>query len=238
MQEPDVASAALASVGQLLVPTQRFQKGYARHYDEHCSATLVAEALDTPDPTPTSSRLIVSAWHCIEHYRDLSRPLIFETQTGLRRSAVVLGSGGGMHSDWALLRLNQPLPNPALLSLRTNGIAPRALTLAGFPKNPQGTRRTLQVRRNCVRVVKDPKRNIAAVHSDIGRAYDGAVGSDEAVGADEQVSCVIRKGASGGGVFHSLAPNRYAGVISRGDSQSRSIYVPVERFLKHLRPFF
>lgn len=124
----DPADAELhQSVGRLHVPVIRYREGYPRHYDEQCSATLVHESGRDASP------FILSAWHCIEHYRDLSRALVFESESGQRYDARLLVSGGSMHSDWALLRLPRALPGPLAMQAlpgRDQSLKP---VLAGFP---------------------------------------------------------------------------------------------------------
>lgn len=208
--------AALQSVGKLLVPNVRYENGYARHFDERCSATLVsgnAEAME--------SRLILSAWHCIEYYRDLSKTLVYEQPGHPPVSARILVAGGSMRDDWVLLKLAKALPNPTPLP-----------TSAGNPSSPK-----------------------TAMHNKplmmVGYPIDGAAERARVVvsncvhklskGIDRSSSCVIEQGASGGAVFAGDTPPgqrpEYLGVISRGDRQSLSIYVPISRFRKKLASY-
>ncbi|WP_439102671.1 trypsin-like serine peptidase [Congregibacter sp.] len=195
---------ALASVGQLHVPGQRFENGYARHYDEDCSATLI-----TDDERSKSSRFIVSAWHCMEFYRDTSKALTFETAMGEIRTANLITSGGSMYSDWALLSLNAPLPHPAVLAMEEREEmeekeAADTLLMAGYPRRASSQRKVLETARNCRITGRDDR--------------------------DTKSNCVLQKGASGGAVFQAGQKIRYLGVISRGDGESQSIYVPLKRF--------
>jgi hypothetical protein len=194
-----LTGAALASVGKLHIPGQRYNNGYARHYDESCSATLI-----TDRELAESSSLIISAWHCIELYRDLSNPLTFETADGAIRSASLLHSGGGMHSDWALLRLDAPLPSPAFLGSENHQGA-KNLLMAGYPRSLSSRTKVLAIATDCQ-----------------------IIGND---GPDRRSDCVLQKGASGGAVFSvAYHGSHYLGVISRGDGESQSIYVPLRRF--------
>jgi len=197
---------AVTSVGKLLVPGQRYENGYTRHYNESCSGTLVS--MDTLAATST---LVISAWHCLEFYHDLSRPVRFKAAGGETRSATLIASGGGMDSDWALLRLDAPLPRPAILSAQadTGGNVSTAagtntLMMAGYPRGDSEKPHTLETASGCY-----------------------ATGVD---GADVRSNCVLKKGASGGGVFSDREQQQYLGVISRGDGESQSIYVPLARF--------
>lgn len=218
--DPNAASSeqqymqrALQTVGRLLVPNVRYENGYAKHFDERCSATLVSLRANAPQ-----SRFILSAWHCVEHYRDLSRTLMFTRPGAAARSARIVASGGNMQNDWALLKLDKPLPNPMFINdtgmrMRMQSDTPN-LVMAGFPKDqPQALSPVL---------------------------VSGCTNTGFA-GDDLRSSCVITRGASGGAVFaKSDTPNGdliLVGVISRGDSESISIYVPVARFRSRLASY-
>ncbi|EED32694.1 Trypsin domain protein [gamma proteobacterium NOR5-3] len=198
-QTPPGGSAAIVlSVGKLHVPGQRYENGYARHYDESCSATLISD-----EPGAQLSALIISAWHCMEFYRDTSKPLTFETPSGEIRNANLITSGGSMYSDWALLRLDAPLPAPAILPPEQSEIT-EALLMAGYPRSASSRARLRPTVSHC---------QITGVD-----------------GADTRSDCVLQKGASGGAVFSADNNLQYVGVISRGDGESQSIYVPLARF--------
>ena len=199
----ETATALRRSVGQLWVPARRFENGYARHFEEHCSATLVTTDAALP------SRVLLSAWHCIEHYRDLSRDLVFETSDGRRHRARILASGGAMASDWAVLGLREALPGGMVLA-EPRAEGPREHVMAGFPRREEGD--ALLVLRAGCRVT----------------------GED---GKDLRSDCVLSKGASGGAVVDALRRGgRYRGVISRGDASTVSIFVPLHRFYRKLLP--
>jgi len=195
---------ALRSVGRLLVPAIRFRNGYAQHFDEQCSGTLVQ-----PSAGAALSDLVLSAWHCLEHYRDTSRPLLFVSAAGQQRHARMLTSGGSMFSDWVLLRLESALPHPVAISLDGN-TAQQRLVMAGYPRVEQGEKRPLQRAVDC-RIT--------------GRDHN-----------DQRSDCVLNKGASGGAVF-SASDLSLLGVISRGDGVSQSIFVPVSRFQSRIRAY-
>jgi hypothetical protein len=121
------AEQVTASVGQLLIPAVRHEDGYRRHFLEYCSATLVSAA-----PAP-HSRFLLTAWHCLEYYGDLSRAIRYRHADGQEREARQVASGGGMHADWALLRLADALPGPVALSGPvTDTVA--SLALAGYSR--------------------------------------------------------------------------------------------------------
>ncbi|WOJ96133.1 serine protease [Congregibacter brevis] len=202
---PESFARALDSVGKLHVPGQRYENGYAKHYDESCSATLI-----TDDNQSEASQLIISAWHCIEFYHDTSKPLTFETARGETRNANLIASGGSMYSDWALLRLDSPLNSPSVLLVPDNVDAGAGdLLMAGYPRSNTAETKILETAYNC-----------------------RVTGTD---GPDARSDCVLQKGASGGGVFSIAVGSggktlQYLGVISRGDGESQSIYVPLKRF--------
>lgn len=202
------APPGLLAVGRLAIPTSRIEDGRRRHYDERCSGTLLAP------PDGGDARFVLSAWHCLEYYTDLSRDIRFEL-TGLageplRSSARAVASGGGMTADWALLELNAPIPagRSATAELDARTVAPGArLAMAGFSGDSG-------VGAGGERLTYDPHCRVTGMS-----------------GADRLTDCLAYKGASGGGAFHG---GRLVGVLSRGDSRGRSIYVPAARFLPAL----
>ncbi len=203
-QENSNKVPAFTAVGRLLVPAVRYEEGYPRHYDEHCSATLVA-----PD-TSRASKLLVSAWHCLEDYRDLSRPLLFQRGNAPGHPVSVVVTGGSMDSDWALLRLDKPQADFQPLRAASNS-PPNTLIMAGFP-NDMPREETAALVRHCELIGRD--------------------------GRDLRSNCVLKKGASGGAVIAPDGAGTFIGVISRGDSESQSIFVPVERFIDRIQPYF
>ncbi|MEM9398113.1 MAG: serine protease, partial [Pseudomonadota bacterium] len=54
----------------------------------------------------SSTVWVLSAWHCFEDYRDLSRDILFTTVNGQSAKARLVSSGGSMRADWALLKLD------------------------------------------------------------------------------------------------------------------------------------
>lgn len=213
----DVAEArnhALRSVGRLRVPAVRYRDGYPQRFEERCSATLITQSRQK-----RSSRLILSAWHCVEDYRELSRRLIFETPDGLQSEAKILVSGGSMDSDWVLLQLHTPMEGPALLIGQDIPAPINGLLMAGYPKDPdtlpwepgESAPRSLETSESC-RVT--------------GRLKQ-----------DPRSDCVLRKGASGGAVFSEELNFSYLGVISQGDQISQSIFVPLKRFRAQIRSY-
>jgi hypothetical protein len=199
----------LRAVGKLQVPGQRYRNGYTSHYLEDCSATLVTL------PGRVEADTIVTAWHCLELYKDLSQPISFTLATIsgelLQRQARRLVDGGGMHADWAILRLH-----PAVL----------AQEVAALLIHPQ---------------MADPKRPVtmAGFSRDKGIGDEGRVLTFDpacAMTAQErglgETDCTAFKGASGGAVmqFFDAGWPRVCGVISQGNGQGQSTFVPVSDF--------
>jgi hypothetical protein len=154
----------------------------------------------------------MSAWHCLEDYRDLSRSLTFVDHRGTAHTVRVRATGGGMDRDWALLELPSPLPNALLLSTEETD-ATSTLGMVGFPHTNTTATPTLL-----------PACTVTG-----------------AIGRDLRTDCVIQRGASGGAVLHRVqagsARLRYVGVISRGDGVSQSIFVPAASFLRDIRAY-
>jgi hypothetical protein len=208
----------LRAVGRLQVPTRRYTDGRTEHHREDCSATLVS------GPVRRSADTLVTAWHCLEHYRDLSRPISFTARDNngrlLSREAYRLADGGGMHGDWAILRLYRPIDREvmAALPLHPRQADPaRQVTMAGYSRDAG-------LGEHGERLTYDAGCRI------IAQAREG-----------NDSDCLAYKGASGGAVVQLSTTGEplYAGVISRGDSEGLSIYVPISRFRltlqQHLR---
>jgi len=203
----------LRAVGKLQVPGQRFEDGQAVHYLEACSATLVAL------PARDRADIIVTAWHCLELYGDLSKSILFTLPAAsgesLHREAYRLVDGGGMHADWAILRLRQTVS---------------ALEVAALPIHPQ---------------VADANRPVtmAGYSGDSGLGSDGQqLTFDPACSISHQrrdmgdTNCTAHKGASGGAVIQMSAAGEayFCGVISQGNGDGRSTFVPVSTFREAL----
>ncbi|MEM1403997.1 MAG: serine protease [Pseudomonadota bacterium] len=195
-----VSTTAIAAVGQLLVPAIRYENGYARHYNERCSATAVSQG-------DRDAEFLLSAWHCLEDYRDLSKPLTFELSSGFRSPVRVVASGESMSNDWILLKLAKPAPDAVEIAENTS-LEGTELVMAGYPRDHNAEDQgpvTVSCRQRGIEV--------------------------EDFGSD----CVLQKGASGGAVFND--EGQIVGVISRGDGESVSIFVPVSRFRDRLSPY-
>lgn len=199
-QSGTVSLAAANSIGKLWIPGIRYKDGRAQNYTEQCSATLV-----TTNSHQATSRFLLSAWHCIEDYKDLSKTIYFESSNGKRYESRIVVSGGGMHSDWALLRLTDSLSPVVVLTDQSSEIG-GPLEMAGFPR---------------------PNNVAESASSSWGLQVESChtTGRDF---RDWSSDCVLTKGASGGAVLD--LNGHYIGVISRGDSASQSIFVATDRF--------
>ncbi|MCZ6829417.1 MAG: serine protease [Gammaproteobacteria bacterium] len=201
----------MAAVGKLEVPGQKWENGDTSNYDEHCTATLIGSGFDR------DSHYILSAWHCLEYYRDLSKPILFSLpRAGITREAFIVASGGGMSADWALLRLRRPVslqqaqPLPAYGAAKSDAQA--TLTMAGY-----------------------------SADENLGQAgavltYDAQCQQLATTANLVTTDCTAFKGASGGPVVVRTGNSvQILGVISAGDSRSRSLYVPTRLFVSTLR---
>ena len=199
----------LRAVGSLQVPGVKFLGGRRTHHREQCSATLVASR------PGRSADTLVTAWHCLEFYRDLSRPITFTLFRGeereLVREAYRLADGGGMHADWAILRLPKPVSAGLAPALAVHpGMADpgRAIVMAGF------------------------SRDGGAGPGGEGLSYDPACRILHQRQSSSDTDCLALRGASGGAVVQLSATGEplLAGVVSRGDSEELSVYVPIREF--------
>ncbi len=217
LRPPDPNSPPwLSAVGMLQVPGIRYREGYPRHHREDCSATLVGRTHGK------AASFILTAWHCLADYRDLSQRISFTLMPGSAQSqtreAVRVADGGGMHADWALLRLTAPVPvgvaRPLAVS-RERGNPELAIAMAGFSRNPGEDRGARQLSHH-------PRCRITAQRA-------GTTASD----------CAARKGTSGGAVIQpgTDSPAALLGVISEGDGAGVSIFVPTAVFLAEIESY-
>ena len=195
------APAWLRAVGRLTVPGFETVDGKRRHRDENCSASLVGP------------QTVVTAWHCFEFYRDLSRDALFTLPHAPRPRQVAarrLTDGGGMSADWALLRLQRPIHDVDPIPVRrySNTLEPATLALAGFARDRALGKggRNLTWEANC--------RLTATERNRVG------------------TNCVTFKGASGGAV---VSQGELVGVISAGDGEGVTYFAPSSLFMLNLR---
>jgi hypothetical protein len=199
----------LGAVGKLYVPGIKYEQGHGTHHRENCSATLVT------DRPRASADTIITAWHCIEHYKDLSKPITFTifpgSMTTMSFDAYRLEDGGAMTADWAILKLIQPIPVTTVTALITHSDRAdprRPVLMAGYSAdNGMGN--------GGGHLTYDPSCTI--VRQQFHR-------SDS--------NCRAFRGASGGAVIQVSAQGEplLSGVISQGNGTDLSIFVPVAGF--------
>ncbi|PLW83120.1 hypothetical protein CWI75_06790 [Kineobactrum sediminis] len=206
----------LQAIGQLRVPGVKYESGHRRHYTERCSATLVATT------STTSANTIITAWHCLEFYRDLTHKIVFtllpEASQPLRIEAVPVTDGGSMQADWAILRLRQAVPGSRIqpLSLHPRQADP------GLPLVMAGYSRDTGIGAGGNSLSYDPACHIT--RNDSGK-NSGHRDSD----------CRAFKGASGGAVVQFSGDEPLlSGVISEGDGAELSRFVPISIFRHRL----
>ena len=206
----------LQAVGKLQVPGSKIVAGRRTHHREDCSATLVAKR------GSTEANTIVTAWHCLEFYADLSRPITFTLFPGSHKSIEIeahrLADGGGIHSDWALLRLRRAIAasEATAMSFHPERADPALpITMAGYSRDAG----------------KGDKGNALTFDANCTITAQATLSSDS--------DCMAYKGASGGAVmqFSKQGAPLLSGVISRGDSSAISIYVPVTGFRSSITRF-
>ncbi len=187
---------ALLAIGKLAIPSTRFADGEKHHYIEHCSASILEDRYK-------QRRWLLSAWHCLEHYSDLGKRIVFRVADKHgqwhQRDAYIITHGGSMASDWALLTTETSLPEH-VTTLDTAPYRAGAVMVAGFSSDKglgQGGE-VLTYQENCL---------------------SSATPLDE-----DQVSvdCWAFRGASGGAV---LQQGKLVGVISQGDNAGSASFV-------------
>lgn len=202
----------LRAVGKLQVPGVKYDNGHQRIHQEGCSATLIAK------PGNLRADTIVTAWHCLEYYGDLSKAIRFTLLHGTKQSVSIearrLADGGSMSADWAVLRLLEAVPSDRITALTVHlkgADKQRSITMAGYSKNSPEERLSYDL--NCSIITPAP-----SGHRDIAS------------------NCSALQGASGGAVVQfSGGMPMLTGVISQGNGEGLSVYVPVEKFRSAIR---
>lgn len=205
----------LQAIGKLHVPGVKYEGGYQLNHREDCSATLITTGgSEFASPKKPSANTIITAWHCLESYLDVSKTITFTLFYGsndaISFEAHRLADGGGLAADWAVLRLVNPVDSSLVSGLRVHpGRADKQqpVIMAGYSQNSPGQRLSY-----------DPE-------CDITFQSSSGKGPSES-------NCRALKGASGGAVVQlsSNGEPRLVGVISQGDGEELSIFVPVKNF--------
>jgi V8-like Glu-specific endopeptidase len=191
----------LSAVGKLTVPGQRFEQGERLHYREDCTATLIG------------ARTILTAWHCLEYYRDVSHDIVFRlprSTGGENRRAHRLADGGGMSADWALLRLDRPISDiaPVPVRMEFNASVDSPISIAGYSRDDGlGAGGSILTWQSACTITDNEWYRVAT-------------------------DCLAYKGASGG---PALFEGAIIGVISAGDGQGRTYYAPSSSFRSAIR---
>jgi V8-like Glu-specific endopeptidase len=193
--------AWLSAVGKLTVPGQRFEEGERLHYREDCTATLIG------------AQTILTAWHCLEYYRDVSHDIVFKlpySAGGESRRARRLADGGGMRSDWAVLQLDRPIsdiaPVPVRMEFKASVDTP--VSIAGYSRDD----------------------GLGAGGNVL--TWQSACTITDNEGYRVATNCLAYKGASGG---PALFEGAIIGVISAGDGQGQTYYAPSSFFRSAVR---
>ncbi|MEH6518371.1 MAG: trypsin-like serine protease [Halioglobus sp.] len=203
----------LQSVGRLDVPGIKYANGHRVHHRENCSATLVGS------PGKRAS-YIVTAWHCLEFYRDLSHTITFNLDVSGDEKLILevrpIIDGGSMNADWAILELVERTPHPdqpfglvlAGSEAGSDAVHSKTLSMAGYSRDPGlgASGAALTYHANCESITQ-------------GKYSTSS-------------NCQAYKGASGGAVvtYSQSGAALFTGVISEGDSEGTSTFVPVSNF--------
>ncbi len=201
------------SLGSLIVPSTRLEQGEQLSFKQSCSASLI-----TKNGSP-AAKYILTAWHCLENYSDISRPIIFKIKDRdgkvISRIAYRLSNGGGMHADWAILKLDEGIKQSRVKPIEhlvLDASIGASVFIAGFTeyKNSFKGHHYLSFSR-CK--VTEIFRNV--------RLTD----------------CKALKGNSGGPVMLQVEHDNYGlvGVISEGNETNISSFVPIEIFYNEVQ---
>ena len=203
------------SVGRLIIPSIKIEKGQHLSFKETCSASLISKKKFP------SSRFILTAWHCFENYYDISRPINFEIKdlkgNIISRIAYRRSNGGGMHADWAILKLDKEVKRSEVKPIEyfiPDISVGDSISIAGYAKDKifAGNRFDLNYG-EC---------KVTEIATDI-RLTD----------------CTAVKGNSGGPVMLKIDQYNFglAGIISEGNERNISSFVPIKIFYPELQKY-
>ena len=187
----------LSAVGKLTVPGQRYEQGERLHYREDCTATLIG------------AQTILTAWHCLEYYGDVSHDILFKLD-GESRLAYRLAEGGGMRADWAVLQLDRPISDviPVPVRMEFDARVDTQVSIAGYSRDDGlGAGGTILTWQSACTITDNEGYRVAT-------------------------NCLAYKGASGG---PTLFDGAIIGVISAGDGQGQTYYAPSSSFRSAVR---
>lgn len=205
----------LRAVAQLTVPTDRIVNARRSAQQEHCSAVLLR-----PERNAPARALLLTAWHCIEHYHNLAHPIEVRIQLSSEQTIIaearVIERGQDMESDWALLQLARRVPALDQLGLNLAAREPplgSRVVMAGYSRD-----------------------------SGVGQlgevlSYDAECQITATVGQQFESDCRAHRGASGGAVVQMDADGQawLVGIISQGDGERRSYHTPLTKLREVLR---
>ena len=203
------------SIGRLIIPSNRIEKGQHLSFKETCSASLISKK-GSP-----SSRFILTAWHCFENYSDLSRPINFEIKdikgNIISRIAYRRSNGGGMHADWAILKLDKEVKRSEVKPIEyliPDISVGDSISIAGYAKDKISTGNRFDLNYG--------KCKVTEIATDI-RLTD----------------CTAVKGNSGGAVMLKIDQYNFglAEIISEGNERNISSFVPIKIFSPELQKY-
>ena len=184
----------MRNIAVIDVPSEKRESGQSRHYTERCSGTLLQGV------EPNHPKLLMTAWHCIEHYADLSKTIEVRFPHAAEKArsypARVYRSGTSINSDWALLKLTSPVQDPKLKGLPlAHPWENEKATALGFAGGLEQGRSALSFDPRCVWI-----------------------------SSNRWESCQSSKGSSGGALVQVRSDQAYlVGVISQGDSDELTL---------------
>ena len=199
----------LSAVGKLRVPGRKLEDGRRSQHREDCSASLIVGRSSAAADT------IITAWHCLEFYGDLSKKIIFtllpDSGEPVSTEVYRLADGGGMYADWAILRMHKPILIPGVQPLTINPGKPEngaSIVMAGYSSDA-GLGQSGQL-----------------------LTYDAHCTITRQSRDSSDSNCRAHRGASGGAVVQLSEDGEVwlSGVISQGDGAGTSTFVPVDGF--------
>ncbi len=199
------------AIVKIEVPIVRRIEGYARHFLERCSATVVS-----PGPKP----LLISAWHCFDGHEALGSPATLLTDSG-PIALELLASGGSMQQDWAVLQATGAwVPHTWIPIAPVRAKQGSRISAAGFSR------------------LSEADFNTTTNHVDRSLIIDPNCRVTAAGSPPLASSCVIRRGASGGAILGRTQGGglRVFGIISAGDSETVSYFYPTDLISSRVRP--